>query len=94
LPVSSINLAGWEGCSSAQQKAISYGWEDAFSLANYLKSPNFNEAAALEFLGPPGYNKQYQQGISDTFTRLSTFGQGSRGVPSFFKWTVYVRCDD
>lgn len=94
LTVNSINLAGWEDCSSTQQRAISHGWEDAVSLANALRSPNFNEAAALEFLGPPGFNKQYQQSISDIFTRVSTFGQGSRGVPSFFKWTVYVRCDD
>lgn len=94
LSVNSINLAGWQGCSSADQTIISRSWEDAVTLAESLTSPNFNEAAALEYLGPPGYNKAYQQSISDIFTRLSTFGQGSKGEPSFFKWTIYVRCDD
>jgi hypothetical protein len=93
VSIESVNLRGFEGCSNLAK--ITDAWEDAINIANTIKdSININEAAALEYLGPPSQVSKFAHNIKDIFERASTFGQGSKGTPTLFKWDVYVRCDD
>jgi hypothetical protein len=55
---------------------------------------NFNEAAAVEYLGPPVYTGPHQDDIRNIFQNAATFSQGSKWTPTPFKWDAYVRCDD
>jgi hypothetical protein len=91
----SINLVGWEGCSNSQRAKISQGWEGAIKMAGALQGDvMFNEAAAVEYLGPPVHTEVYQDQYREIFRQASTFGQGSKWTPTPLKWKVYVRCDD
>ncbi|KAI9763238.1 MAG: hypothetical protein M1840_000813 [Geoglossum simile] len=54
---------------------------------------NWNDAAALEYLGPPGYNRERQGDIQDILHNLGTIT--GRGIPfPPLDWSVHVRCDD
>ncbi|KAH8707178.1 hypothetical protein GQ44DRAFT_777468 [Phaeosphaeriaceae sp. PMI808] len=91
----SINLKGWEECNRDQIAKISAAWENAVKMADALEGNiNFNEGAAIEYLGPPAYTEAYEDTIRQVFKHTAGFGQGSVWVPSPFKWVAYVRCDD
>lgn len=93
VSIDSVNLRGFEGCNDINK--IIDGWEDAVNMAKSIKdSININEAAYLEYLGPPNKLKAFDFNIKNMFSKASTFGQGSIGEPTLFKWDVYVRCDD
>jgi hypothetical protein len=93
--VQSVNLRGFEGCDDYMRVAIKNGWEDAISMAHNVKDDiNFNNAAELQFLGPPGYNLNRRENIQAVFEKASGFGQGSWRVPAASRIDVYVRCDD
>lgn len=57
-------LVRWSGCGpagSARRKAIYAGWQQSWKLMNNIfdvanKGINWNEAAAVEYLGPPALN--------------------------------------
>jgi hypothetical protein len=53
---------------------------------------DWNEAAALEFLGPPGLNLQYQATIQQILNNLGTMDGHWVEVP--LDWSINVRCDD
>ena len=91
--VNSINLI-FKGCEDWKKRMISDGWEDAVWLAKGLSGINWNEAAALEFLGPPAWTEPHRSHVQGVFDNAGTFSQGSIGTPSWFKWDAYVRCDD
>jgi hypothetical protein len=91
----SINLKGWQNCDNAQMAKISSAWENAVKMAAALRGNiNFNEAAAVEYLGPPAYTSDYADEIRQVFENAATFGQGSKWTPTPLKWDAYVRCDD
>lgn len=76
-----MNLQGFDGCRGSQESAIVDAWHDAWQVidATRGKSVDWNEAAALEYLGPPAYNAREQQNIqgSAVFScpRTEPFGQ-------------------
>lgn len=91
----SINLKGWEGCTNDQSAKISAAWENAVKMAGALDGNiDWNEAAAVEYLGPPVYTDDYKDEIISIFKNAATFGQGSRWTPTPLKWDAYVRCDN
>lgn len=95
VEVLSINLKGWENCDNEKRAKISSAWENGVKLAAALDGNiNFNEAAAVEYLGPPVFTEKYQDSIRNVFKNAATFGQGSSWTPTPLKWDAYVRCDD
>ncbi|KAK1523960.1 uncharacterized protein CCOS01_09047 [Colletotrichum costaricense] len=53
----STRLVGWNGCDEKEIPMIYSGWQQSWKIMNLLYSEastmNFNEAAAVEYLGPP-----------------------------------------
>jgi hypothetical protein len=97
IQIQGVNLKGFTGCSSQQKKRIIQGWEVAKDFAEDLgdiDNLDFNEAAALEFLGPPGLIGGYKDNVIGILKQVKSFGQGSGAVPTPFKRAVYIRCDD
>lgn len=89
-------LIGFDGCTDDQEKAITSGWQQSWKIMNHIyqvaeKGIDFNEAAAVEFLGPPAYNQQQQSDFIAAFKQLSTIQPGWGG---WFAWKLAVRCDD
>ena len=60
-----LRLVGEEGCDNWQMNKIYSGWYDAYKLMDFESGNiNWNEAAALEFLGPPAMNLPQRAQIS------------------------------
>ncbi|KAI9765020.1 MAG: hypothetical protein M1840_007845 [Geoglossum simile] len=88
-------LIGFDGCDQSQVDAIRTGWRDSWQVMDTIReiNVNWNEAAAVEFLGPPGYNQGRRATIQDILHSLGTIT--GRGVPfPPLDWRVHVRCDD
>ncbi|KAI2792815.1 Killer toxin subunits alpha/beta [Penicillium oxalicum] len=89
-------LVGYDGCSRDQKNQIYSGWQQSWKIMNQLYQEansgfNFNEAAALEFLGAPAYTKPFQDRVQQAFKQLGTIQPGWSGI---FAWKLAVRCDD
>ena len=70
--VASVNIGGWQGCSTAQQNAIYDAYEDAMKMAELVKGDiDWHEAAAIDFLGPERLNKAGQDNIKSEQLELS-----------------------
>jgi hypothetical protein len=79
IGVNAVNLVGWEGCSAPLKKKIVDLWEDAVKIGNSFMDTkiDWNQAAALENLGPLGFNEEVQSQIKNVLENVATFGQGS-----------------
>lgn len=62
-------LVNWNGCDALERQMIYAGWQQSWKIMNLLykeaKSINFNEASAVEYLGPPALNQNQQGPIRD-----------------------------
>ncbi|KAI9170782.1 hypothetical protein HJFPF1_00255 [Paramyrothecium foliicola] len=90
-------LTGWEGCDVDERRLIYAGWQQSWKIMNLLykeaSAINFNEAAAVEYLGPPALNQGEQSAIQDELLmNLATIQPGYVTTP--FDWRLHVRCDD
>jgi hypothetical protein len=97
IGVNAVNLVGWEGCSSDLKKKIGNAWEDAVAIGKSFQDTkiDWNGTAAVEYLGPPGFNEGVQAQIQAVFESVASFGQGSWfWHPSPLKIRINVRCDD
>jgi hypothetical protein len=102
ITIQSTNLKGWQGCNNNQKKRVRQAWEDAIYMAKDLAGDDkaemdkldFNDAAALEFLGPAGKLKDYQTDFREMFKKVMGWGQGSGILPPVAKWDIFMRCDD
>lgn len=61
-------LVRWDGCDDTQKRQIYSGWQQSWKIMNQLYYEayydfNFNEAAAVEYLGPPALNEPQQDAI-------------------------------
>jgi hypothetical protein len=69
-----LTLEGWESCGSREAQ-IADAWQQSWEIldATRGKTVDWNEAAALEYLGPPAYNQNKQAAIqgSAAFSLLS-----------------------
>lgn len=77
-------LIGFDGCTTAEKVAITSGWQQSWELINHVSTvaqngTDFNEAASVEFLGPPAFNQQEQSDFKAVFKQLSTIQPGWEG---------------
>lgn len=68
-----LNLVYWDGCDLEQQSEIYAGWYDAYKIMTQNKDgvPDWNEAAALEYLGANGLNNPQHGQISCQYIFLT-----------------------
>ena len=77
-------LVGFDGCTTAKKVAITSGWQQPWKIMNHIYTVakngiDFNEAAAVEFLGPPAFNQDEQSDFNAVFMQLSTIQPGWGG---------------
>jgi hypothetical protein len=82
------------GCNRDQKNAINRAYDNFKTLSNQagVRKIEFNSAAAVDYLGPPGFNKKQQERIQAVFTNAATVYPGSILNP--FQYSIVVRCDD
>jgi hypothetical protein len=87
-------LVGYNGCPMDQRKDIEVTWQQSWDVMDVIRELriDWNEAAALEYLGPPGFNVQYQATIQQILNNLGTMN--GHWAESPLDWTINVRCDD
>lgn len=69
-------LVKWDGCTDLQKEQIYSGWQQSWKIMNLLWNEayynmNFNEASALEYLGPPALTSPQQDAIRGEFCATS-----------------------
>jgi hypothetical protein len=65
VTIAATRLILYNGCSYSQRSQIYAGWQDSWQLMGATeKDINFNEGAAIDFLGAPGLNKPVQGRMS------------------------------
>ncbi|EEA25067.1 conserved hypothetical protein [Talaromyces marneffei ATCC 18224] len=89
LTLLASKLVGHNGCDKQQQRTIYSGWQQSWEIMNYImpvaydgNGIDFNEAAAVEYLGPPAMNKHLQERFKNIFIQLP------------WDWRIVTRCDD
>lgn len=90
-------LVGYDGCDCCgidKRQAIKTAWQQSWDVMDVIRELHidWNEAAALEFLGPPGFNVQYQAAIQQIINNLGTMNGHWVELP--LDWSINVRCDD
>ncbi|KAN0075850.1 hypothetical protein V8E54_007120 [Elaphomyces granulatus] len=90
-------LVGYDGCNCCgidKRQAIKTAWQQSWDVMDVIRELHidWNEAAALEFLGPPGFNVQYQAVIQQIINNLGTMNGHWVELP--LDWSINVRCDD
>jgi len=68
------HLVGFEGCKNSQKSFIADAWRDARGVMDLIRNItiDWNEAAALEFLGPPAYTIKRQGDIQGTISTVES----------------------
>lgn len=82
-------LVGWSGCSKLKgtdPAEVYSGWQQSWNLMNHVynvayKGIDFNEATAVEYLGPPGLNQDQQSDFNRIFKNIATIQPGFRFNP-------------
>jgi hypothetical protein len=90
-------LVGYDGCTCCpidQGEAIKVAWRQSWDVMGVIRELriDWNEAAALEYLGPSSFNVQYQATIQQILNNLGTMD--GRWVEVPLDWRINVRCDD
>ncbi|KAI9759412.1 MAG: hypothetical protein M1840_003357 [Geoglossum simile] len=88
-------LIGFDSCDPTEVDVIQAAWEDSWQVMDTIREINMNwdEAAAVDFLEPPGYNREQRAVIQDILRNLGTItGHGIPFPP--LDWQIHVRCDD
>ncbi|KAM5443102.1 hypothetical protein MferCBS31731_001977 [Microsporum ferrugineum] len=76
-----------------RQREIIAAWEGAIKLAQNVGKVGLNDAAAIDFFGPPQLlNKDDQRNIQAIFDNAKTFGQGWALNPGWWKVRINVSC--
>ncbi|KAL9015342.1 MAG: hypothetical protein Q9180_008885, partial [Flavoplaca navasiana] len=70
------------------------GWQQSWKIMEASRNGDidFSSAAALEFLGASGLNKDQHDAMNKLFKNLNTIQP--RYIPQLFDWRLHVRCDD
>ncbi|KAI9765507.1 MAG: hypothetical protein M1840_007333 [Geoglossum simile] len=90
------SLFGFEGCDERNRSwkgNINEAYDDANLIVNLdgvKNNINWNEAAALEFLGPAALNRDQQGQIQAVFANAATVKPRWSLIPNW----IHVRCDD
>ena len=77
-------LVGYESCNDGQQQKIKDAFDHAKRIFNVIRDSqiDWNSAAAVEFLGPPGFNQNMQSVIQGEQARIQ--GEAQCGPPIFW----------
>ena len=78
------------------KELIDEGYYDSWLIAKsagVASDIDWNSAAALEYLGPPGDNKNQRTQIQNVLANIATMYYGSYGYTPFHHY-IKVRCDD
>lgn len=94
-------LIGWDKCDPEHgfdRQEIYSGWQQSWKIMNNIYKEakagiDWNEASAVEYLGPPAMNEDYRNNMTDIFESLATIQPGWL-IPDLFAWKIAVRCDD
>lgn len=73
VEIESVNLRYKSQCKRTSE--ISNAWDDAIRLATTLPKINWNEAAAVDFFGPPALNSKESQSNKALFLQTLTPAQ-------------------
>ncbi|KAI1282375.1 hypothetical protein F5Y07DRAFT_237858 [Xylaria sp. FL0933] len=96
VEIAATRLINYDGCNTVRRGLIYQGWIQSWKIMNQIlkevDNMNWNEAAAVEYLGPPGLNKGVQADIQRIFRQWATIQPGYITTP--FDWRLHVRCDD
>ncbi|KAJ5657645.1 uncharacterized protein N7484_001294 [Penicillium longicatenatum] len=96
LTILGTALIGNDGCTALQKQQIRSGWVQSWKIMNYIYKVakagiDFNEAAAVEYLGPPSMNQDQWSKYKAIYLNLATI---QPGWIDLFAWKIAVRCDD
>ncbi|KAJ6014734.1 hypothetical protein N7540_009325 [Penicillium herquei] len=96
LTILGTALIGNDGCTALQKQQIKSGWVQSWKIMNYIYKVakagiDFNEAAAVEYLGPPSMNKDQWSNYKTIYLNLATI---QPGWIDLFAWKIAIRCDD
>ncbi|GIC84384.1 uncharacterized protein Aud_000200 [Aspergillus udagawae] len=101
LTILGTALISKDGCTPLQKQQIKSGWVESWEIMNYMYKVakagiNFNEAAAVEYLGPPSMNQDQWSNYKAIYLNLATIQPGWRILDPFdwFAWKIAVRCND
>ncbi|GFF32832.1 hypothetical protein IFM46972_03692 [Aspergillus udagawae] len=101
LTILGTALIGEDGCTPLQKQQIRSGWVESWKIMNYMYTVakagiDFNEAAVVEYLGPPSMNQDQWSNYKAIYLNLATIQPGWRILDPFdwFAWKIAVRCDD
>ncbi|KAI9765763.1 MAG: hypothetical protein M1840_007197 [Geoglossum simile] len=88
-------LIDYIGCNTGQTITIRNAFIDSWQVMNVVRDSNidWNSAAAMEYLGPPGYNQARRGNIQDIIHNLGTI-TGDPPINTDLDWKIRVRCDD
>ncbi|KEF57471.1 uncharacterized protein A1O9_05388 [Exophiala aquamarina CBS 119918] len=90
-------LWGFNGCDKVQTANIKEAYDDFKTLSNtkgVLSNIDWNSAAALEYLGPPGFNKNQQKQIQAVFANAATNPPPQTPNPSLNAYSLNSDPDD
>ncbi|KAA6407717.1 MAG: FG-GAP repeat domain-containing [Lasallia pustulata] len=95
LTILTATAAVSSGTAGVQNKGnIDEAYYDSWTIANtagVLSNINWNEAAALEYLGAPGLNQPQQSQIQAVLANIATVIYSYKNL---FLHPLHVRCDD
>ncbi|RYP18792.1 hypothetical protein DL765_003727 [Monosporascus sp. GIB2] len=96
IGAAATRLVRYDGCDNWDTNEIYKGWVQSWKIMNQVlrevDNINWNEASAVEYLGPPGLIGPVQSRIKDLYKRWATIQPGYVTTP--FDWRLHVRCDD
>jgi hypothetical protein len=82
-------LVGYEGCNANQKNLIDESYADAKKIFNVVRDANigWNSTPAVEFLGPLGFNQNFQGVLQGEQDRI-------QGENSLRKWSanIFTQC--
>ncbi|KAF2639204.1 hypothetical protein P280DRAFT_402817 [Massarina eburnea CBS 473.64] len=87
------SLTGGESCSDKQLKHIKAGFADMNELFASAQTPDFSQAAELEFFGRPARIQNYTDLITSNLERAMQYGNMKGGNGTQMP-DIHVRCDD
>ncbi|PKX92837.1 uncharacterized protein P174DRAFT_432208 [Aspergillus novofumigatus IBT 16806] len=93
LTILATALISEDGCTVLQKKQIRLGWVESWNIMNYMYKVakagiNFNEAAAVEYLGPPSMNQDQWSNYKAIYLNLATI-QPSWKILDLLKWFAW-----
>ncbi|KAI1504900.1 hypothetical protein F5X99DRAFT_330494 [Biscogniauxia marginata] len=96
IGTAATRLVRYDGCDNWDGNEIYKGWLQSWKIMNQILEEadniNWNEASAVEYLGPPALNVGVQTRIKDLYKKWATIQPGY--IPTPFDWRLHVRCDD